>query len=42
MCNIEIPEDEIEIPNNLLELGLDNWEKLEKYLLKQLDLEKEE
>jgi len=42
VCNIEIPDDEIEISDDLLELDLDNWEKFERYLLKQLDLEKEE
>lgn len=39
--NIEIPEDEIELSDDILESEDVNWEELEKYLVKQLGLEDE-
>jgi len=38
--DLEIPEDEIEIPDEMLQLDFSSWDELEKYLVEQLGLEK--
>lgn len=40
--NLELPDDEIELPDELLQSDLSSWEELEEYLVKQLGLEKKD
>jgi len=44
MFDLEIPEDEIDIPDDWLDMTseLDSWSRLEKFLIKQLGLEEDE
>ena len=40
--NVEVPDDEIDLPDNILESNLASWDEIEEYLMKQLGLVKEE
>ena len=40
--NLEIPDDEIEISDELLQSDFSDWEEIEKCLVRQLGLEKKD
>jgi len=42
MFNVELPEDEIEIPDDMIELDLTNIERIKESLLEQLGVEEDE